>query len=318
MGQIKNNVVKRLGNEILTQKNNKIVEYIRNILSGPILWIIPNLILLVAIFIIPTISIIRFSFTLAKVIGNNYEFTLASYINMFKNPNFFNILILTVLFVFFSVLFQTLFGFLIALAIDTGEKLKLFGTVFVRVAVLVSWSIPGSIIGIIWKMLLDESPSATLQIFFSSIGIGPVAFLSTPTIAFICIVIANVWRGAAQSMILCYAGLKTVPEDLLEASQVDGANSWQRLMLIIIPYLKPVIFMNIILNVIATFNTFDMIISLTGGGPGRSTEVLALSAYKEVFKMFNLGAGSAIAVALLVINSFMAIIYFKMKKGVEN
>lgn len=308
----------QIDNKIKNQLNNKIVQFWLNIIRGPSFWIIPNLIFLVVVFIIPTISIIRFSFTLAKVMGSNYSFTLASYANMFNNPEFLSILILTVIFVLFSVFFQTVFGFLIALTIDTAEKLNMIGTIFVRVAVLISWSIPGSIIGIIWRMLLDESPSGTLQLFFSSMGIGPIAFLSSPTIAFICIVIANVWRGSAQSMILCYAGLKTVPEEMIEASQVDGANSWQRLMLIVLPYLKPVIFMNIILNVIATFNTFDMIISLTGGGPGRSTEVLALSAYKEVFKMFNLGNGSAIAVTLLLINSLMAIIYFNMKKREEN
>lgn len=75
--------------------------------------------------------------------------------------------------------------------------------------------------------------------------------------------------------------------------------------------------MNVILNVIATFNTFDMVMSLTGGGPGRSTEVLALSAYKEVFKMFNLNTGSAIAVSLLIINSLMAIGYFYLKSREE-
>lgn len=291
--------------------------FIQTIRKGPWLWIAPNLIVLVAIFIIPTLSIVRYSFTDAQIIGNDYIYTLKSYAKVYSNSEFFNIILTTIIFVIFSVLLQTLLGVLSALAIDTGEKLKLVGTVFVRVTMLLSWSIPGSIIGIIWKILLDESPSGMLQTLFAQFGKGPVPFLSNATLAFICIIVANVWRGTAQSMILSYAGLKTIPEDIMEAASVDGANAWQRLIHVTLPSIRSVLYINITLNVIATFNTFDMIMSLTGGGPGRSTEVLALSSYKEVFKMFNLGTGSVIAVTLLVINSVTAIIYFYLKAREE-
>lgn len=281
------------------------------------LWLAPNFLILIAIFIIPTFSIIRYSFTDATLTAKEFSYTLEPYIQLFTSKDFYNILWLTVLFVFFSVLFQTLTGLATALAMEAGEKRKMFGTVFVRVCMLLSWSIPGSIIGVIWKLLLDESPSGILQVGLTKLGLPMIPFLSNATIAFVCIIVANVWRGSAQSMILCYSGLKTVSTDILEAASVDGANAWQTLIHVTLPSIREVLYMNVILNVIATFNTFDMVMSLTGGGPGRSTEVLALSAYKEVFKMFNLNTGSAIAVSLLIINSLMAIGYFYLKSREE-
>ena len=118
-------------------------------------------------------------------------------------------------------------------------------------------------------------------------------------------------------MILTYAGLKTIPSDQIEAGNIDGANGWQRLVHIIVPAIMTVIGTNIILNTINTFNTFDMIVSLTGGGPGRATEVLALTSYTTIFSGRMLGRGSAYAVILLGINSLMAIGYFAVLKHRE-
>ena len=121
-------------------------------------------------------------------------------------------------------------------------------------------------------------------------------------------------------MILSYAGLKTISHELLEAGQIDGANAWQRLLKIIIPSLFPVISTNVILNTILTFNTFDMVMSLSGGGPGRATEVLAMTSYYSIFRLHSLGRGSAYAVILLFINACMAAVYFYIlrRRGEDN
>lgn len=120
-------------------------------------------------------------------------------------------------------------------------------------------------------------------------------------------------------MILSYSGLKTISKDILEAAAIDGASAWQRLIHVIIPSVASVISINVVLNTISTFNTFDMIMSLTSGGPGQATEVLAMSAYNNIFKTYNLGKGSAYATILLVINGLMAVVYFiYLKKRGEN
>ena len=115
-----------------------------------------------------------------------------------------------------------------------------------------------------------------------------MAWLSDPNLALMSIVIANVWRGTAFSMILQYAGLQSIPDELYEAAEVDGAGALQSFWYITIPQLRPILMINIILITISTLNTFDMILPLTGGGPGQATEVLALHTYNVIFREYSL------------------------------
>lgn len=283
----------------------------------PVPWLAPLVIILLTLFIYPMFDILRLSFTNARIGVADYNYTFNSFLNLFQDPGFYGMLRVTAFFVIFSVVFQMVLGFIIALSVDKGENMNLHGTVFVRTVALISMVIPGVIIGIIWRMMYDESPTGILNYFLTSVGVGHVRFLTDPFIAIVSATVANVWRGTAQSMILLYSGLKTIPGETLEAARVDGAGAAGRLFKIIIPSVMPVMLINLILNTIYTFNTFDMVMTLTGGGPGRSTEVLALSAYTQIFQLLDLGRGSAIAVLLLLINSVMAAVYFYIMKKSE-
>ncbi|EMS71855.1 carbohydrate ABC transporter permease [Ruminiclostridium cellobioparum] len=283
----------------------------------PIPWLAPLVIILLTLFIYPMFDILRLSFTNARIGETEYNYTFNSFLNLFQDSGFYAMLKVTAFFVFFSVVFQMVLGFIIALSVDKGESMNLRGTVFVRTVALISMVIPGVIIGIIWRMMYDESPTGILNYFLTLIGVGHVRFLTDPFIAVVSATVANVWRGTAQSMILLYSGLKTVPGETLEAARVDGASAAGRLFKIIIPSVMPVMLINLILNTIYTFNTFDMVMTLTGGGPGRSTEVLALSAYTQIFQLLDLGRGSSVAVLLLLINSIMAAVYFYIMKKSE-
>lgn len=287
---------------------------LRGISRGPAPWLAPLAVILLLLFVYPTFEVLRYSFTDASILRNTYNYTFKTYRNILTNPQTYEVLKITFIFVIFSVLMQTVLGLITALAIDKGEALRLKGTVFIRVAVLLSWAIPGVIVGVVWSFLYNESATGILTAILKNIGVQGVAFLTKPFNALVCVIIANIWRGTAQSMILSYAGLKTIPGEMLEAGQIDGANAWQRLLRIILPSLFPVISTNVILNTIMTFNTFDMVMSLTGGGPGRSTEVLAMTSYYSIFRTHQLGRGSAYAVLLLLINSLIAVLYFYILK----
>lgn len=282
----------------------------RKLLQGPFLWIAPLVLVLLITFVYPAFEVIRYSFTDASLTGKEYSYTFSSYMDIFRDKQVYQTLWTTFVFVFFSVVGQTVLGLAIALAIVKGEELKLRGTVFVRVVTLLAWAIPGVIIGVIWKIFLNESESGILTSMLHSVGIENVTFLTAASSALVCTIIANIWRGTAQSMILSYSGLKTISKDILEAADIDGASSWQRLIHVTIPSIMSVISINVILNIIMTFNTFDMVMSLTSGGPGNSTEVLALTAYNQIFVHMNLGSGSAYATILLLINGLMAAFYF--------
>ena len=281
---------------------------VRVFFGSPLPWLLPLAAILGATFIYPIFEIARLSFTDASLVGGEYSYTLESYLSLFRSPYFANMLKVTVVFVSFSVVFQMLFGLLIALAVDRGARMGLKTSIVTRTAVLSAWAIPGVIIGIIWSILYEQSAAGILNYVLGSIGLS-VPFLSDPQVALASVTVANIWRGTAFSMILLYAGLQTLPEDVMEAARVDGANAWQRLTRVVLPLLAPILLINLIVVSIETFNTFDMVLALTGGGPGRSTEVVALSIYNQIFQQFDLGQGAATAVLLLTINLLMTFVY---------
>ena len=157
-------------------------------------------------------------------------------------------------------------------------------------AVVSAWVIPGVLAGVIWKILLIENRSGIVNYYLAQVGLGPLPLISSPMLALVSVVVANVWRGCAFSMILLYAGLQRVPRELHEAADLEGVSAWQRLRWLLIPQLAPVIALNLVLITIASFNTFDLIIPLTAGGPARRTEVISLFMYRLGF--FDLAGGA--------------------------
>ncbi len=270
-------------------------------------------VLLLAVFVYPMVEIVRLSFTEAGLIEPVQDYTLGSYADVLGSAGFARTLRVTFLFVVASIVFQILLGLAIALLIDEASRRGLRGTVVTRTAVLTAWAIPGVVIGIIWSLLYQETTSGILNYGLSLIGLsGQVPFLSDPTSALVSVIVANVWRGTAFSMILCYAGLQTVSRDILEAARVDGASYWRTLRSIVLPLLLPILTINVIIVTVETFNTFDMVLALTGGGPGTATEVLALRVYSEIFEQLNLGRGAALGAVLMSINVVMIAVYLRV------
>jgi multiple sugar transport system permease protein len=282
-----------------------------SIRDSPALWLLPLAVVLSVTFLFPIFEIARLSFTDASLLDDDYSYTLESYLDLFRSPYFANMLWVTAIFVFASVFLQMLLGFLIALLVDQGAKRGMRTSIVTRTAVLSAWAIPGVIIGIIWSILYEQSAAGILNYLLSFVGFGEVPFLSNPQVALASVTLANVWRGTAFSMILLYAGLQTLPDDVMEAARVDGANAWQRLTRVMLPLLAPMLFINLVIVSIETFNTFDMVLALTGGGPGRSTEIAALSVYNQIFEQFNLGQGAATAVLLVAVNLIMTFVYVR-------
>lgn len=252
------------------------------------------------------------SFTDMSLLEDSYSYVgLAQYFDVLTAPGFWTMARVTLIFVAASVVAQLVLGMILALAINYGVKEHIYGSVSTRIAVLSAWVIPGIVIGIIWQLMMIETPYGVLNFFLTQLGFDVVAWLSDPQMALLSVIIANTWRGTAFSMIMLYAGLQQVPQHLYAAAKIDGASTLQRFRHVTLPQIKPVVFINLVLITIYTLNTFDMIISLTGGGPGRATQVLALFMYFKGFEAFNLGEASAIAVLMLLVNVVMTIIYMR-------
>lgn len=292
----------------------------RGAVSGaPWLWLLPLGTVLLLVLVYPVIEIVRLSFTDASLVsGEPHSVTAGTYASLLKGTDFRHTLEITFLFVLASVVFQLLLGLAIALLIHGAEKRGLRGVVATRAVVLTAWAIPGVIIGVIWSLLYQETDSGVLNHGLSLLGFsGSTPFLSDPDNALASVIVANIWRGTALSMILCYAGIKTVPDHVHEAARIDGASPLQKLFRVTLPMMLPILTMNLVLATVETFNSFDMVLSLTGGGPGTATQVLALDVYDQIFRQLNLGRGAAMAVVLMVVNIAVIGLYVRLAERQE-
>ncbi|HBF31427.1 sugar ABC transporter permease [Rhizobium sp.] len=269
----------------------------------------PLILVLGVFYLYPVLDVLRLAFTKATLLGNEGGYTLSTLVNTLTRAELPQVLWATFTFTAGSVLAQQFLGLAVALVVVRAENRRLFGATILRTTALIAWVVPGIAGGIIWKMLFNEAPFGGLNSLLRLMGTGPVQWLSDPNLVMWSVVLSNVWRGTAFSMVVMYAAIKAIDPVLYEAAAVDGARAHQRLRYVTLPQLKSAILVNLILVSIQTLNTFDAIISLTGGGPGRTTEVLSLYTFNVVFRNYDLAAGAALSILMLLISLTLALIY---------
>ena len=280
-------------------------------------WLAPLIAIATVFFLWPMINVIRLAFTDTTLLRSGYAYTLQTFSQTLTDPALPGVLVVTAVFVAASVAGQLGLGLLIALVMQRAVARKLHGAVLVRSVVLSAWVMPGVLIGVIWQIVLNEGPFGLVNSVLGAVGVAPVSWLSDTKLAVLSIVVANIWRGTAFTMLLLYAALYTVNRELVDAAQVDGAGRLRALWHITLPQIRPVLLVNVILITIATLNTFDMILPLTGGGPATATEVLALHTYNTVFVNFNLAGGCVFALLLLAAALILTTLYRRLLREEE-
>ena len=283
--------------------------FMRSFAGAPLPWMLPAIVVIGIFYLYPVLDVFRLSFTNATLIGDNQQYTFSSIYNALTSPQLPDILWATLIFVGGSVVGQQILGLAVAVVVVRGEKRGLFGTTILRTTALVAWVVPGIAGGIIWQMLFSEAPYGALNSILRLMHMPTVAWLSDPSIAPWSALISNIWRGTAFSMVVMYAALKAIDPSLYEAAEVDGATSSQQFAFVTLPQLRAAILVNMILITIMTLNTFDAIITLTGGGPGRATEVISLYVFNIVFRNYDLSGGSVLSVLMLLISLGLAFVY---------
>jgi multiple sugar transport system permease protein len=286
-----------------------------NLDEHPFWWLFPVAFLLTIFYLYPALEVLRLSFTDATLMASTNEYTFDSYRSVFADPALPQILLATFIFVTGSVVGQTTLGLFIALTLQAGFQRHLIGVKAVQVAVLSTWVIPDVASAITWQLLYSEANFGFFNAMLKLFSLPSVAWLSNPNVAIWSATLANVWHGTALSMILIYAGLQTISPTLYEAAAVDGATAFQAFRHVTLPRLRPVLLINIVIVSIFSLNTLDLVMPLTGGGPGRSTEVLALATYSTVFNSFNLAQGSVLAVLMLLVNLAVTLVCWPAWRG---
>jgi multiple sugar transport system permease protein len=230
---------------------------------------------------------------------------LENYRNALDDPNFWNSLRVTLVYVLGSAIVgQAVLGFALAWTFRNWHS---WVRRAIELLVVVAWIVPGSVVAFLWIAFLDGE-SGTLNALLSPLGLdGTEWLLDRPLLS---IIVYNTWRGTAFSMLLFSAALNSLPPSYLETSQLAGASTFQQLTGIVLPSIKGYIVTNVLLITLWTFNDFGPYL-ITGGGPGNRTEVLPVYIYNEAIQFSAIGYGAAISAIMLAINLLIAVAYLR-------
>lgn len=242
--------------------------------------------------------------------GSQVFVGLNNYVELFSSGN--SILLKsignTLIFTVASIFFQFIIGFGLALLFNK----KFPGCSFFRGMTMISWLLPVTVAGLLFKFMFQLKGGIINQ-FLTSIGIleKPIEWLLNGNTAMVSIIVANIWIGIPFNMMLILTGLTTIPEEIYESAGLDGANKIQRLFRITIPMIKPAIMSVLTLGFVYTFKVFDLVWVMTKGGPVNATELVSTYAYRLSFEEFQFSKGAAAANILFLILLFVGFFYIK-------
>ena len=281
--------------------------------ASPYLFILPFVIFCLVLLLYPVVYSLALSFREATVetfVSGEMPFNgLTQYQAALADPIFWRALTNTLLFAFFSILFQFTIGFLLALLFQADFPWKNF----CLAALLVPWVSPILTAANIFKGLFNEV--GPINRLAQAIGLGPFPWLADPSFALPATIVANIWIGFPFNFILLYAGMRSIPEDVYEAAKIDGASFWQRVGFITLPMLKPVTVAVLMLGTIYTVKVFDIVWIMTGGGPANGTHLMSTYAYQVGFSLLNFGEAAAIATLLVVLVLLLNLVQFLLQRG---
>lgn len=283
------------------------MEKIRKNKLAIILFMLPAVLLFAGIIIIPIIMSFIYSFQNWNGITSPEFVGFDNYIELFtsKSAGFPKTIMNAMLLAVLSVFIQLPVSLALALKISRGIKGERFFMTVFFVPVLISTVV----IGQLWLKIYNPR-YGILNVALKSIGLDSLitTWLGDPKTALLAVFIPNLWQYVGYHMLLMYAGIKSVSPDVIEAAKIDGASNWQIDTKIVIPLLKPVIKICVIFAVTGSLKAFDLIYVLTGGGPDHASEVPSTLMVTMIFGEGRYGFGSAIAVFIIFLCFFFAIL----------
>ncbi|MDR2629822.1 MAG: sugar ABC transporter permease [Spirochaetaceae bacterium] len=258
-------------------------------------FIFPSFLLLLIFSLVPAVMNVFFSFTKFNVVQPPQIIGFANYGRLFKDPYIAATLRNTLVYMLLTVPFQTAISLILAAFLAEGFKNK-FGE-FIRGALFIPVIASNVLVGTLWAIMFQHQGmiNGILRLF----SINPVNWLGDKNIAIISVSIVSVWKDIGYYLVIYYAGIMDIPTTYYEAARVDGAGILQRFWYITLPCLKPVTYLILTMGIIWSFQVFDIIYTMTGGGPGVSTLTLVYTVYTSAFKEFNMGYAACIALLLL-------------------
>lgn len=269
-----------------------------------IMLIIPVVIVIFGIIGIPLVQAVYLSFT-DKVVGKSPKFIgIGNYISIWKDPDYWRVLLNTVIYTVGNVWFKLVFGMILALVLNQNFP----GRTLARTVLLLPWALPGMVAAMNWRWMYDSTYGILNSMLLSS-GLRelPIQWLSSPDIALISVMIVNIWRGVPFFLFSLLGGLQTIDGQMYEAAMIDGAGPVRQFFSITVPSINTIIKIAVILSTIWTFNDFENIYLVTGGGPLRASSVISTFTYDVSFIQNELGRSLAVATSIIPILALVLI-----------
>ena len=275
---------------------------------------LPGLATLLIIIVFPIIFTIITSFYDYTLLNPQHDsfVGLDNYQEVIEEDYIGDSVLITSQFVLSTVLIEFFIGFIIALSLN---KVKRFKTVY-YVILLAPLMINPVVVGLIWRMIL-HTELGIFNYLLKLLDINRVNWLGDNDTAFWTIVFVDIWHQVSFMTILLLAGLSALPREPYEAARMDGASSLRCLISITIPLMRPVITVAILLRLIFSIKTFDIIYIMTKGGPGISTDLISYFIYRSAFFGLDIGRASALSVGLLIIVLFLTFFLYKYMRSLN-
>jgi multiple sugar transport system permease protein len=270
-------------------------------------FLLPTIIFLIITAFLPIIYSFGLSFFKLKINMPNAKplfLGLDNYLMLLHDRIFLRSSLNTIIFAISSVLLEIVIGIIIAMMIS-GESKK---ERMIRSLLMVPMIMAPVAAGTMWRMMLDSS-TGVINYLTVLMGLPKVGWLGHPILAFVSIVIVNVWQVVPWTTIIIVSGLKSISQDSIHAALVDGASSWYIFWKIVLPYIKPVLIIAILIRFIDAFKVFDTVYVMTGGGPGMATEMLPNFLYTQGLKYFDAGYAAALAITFIIVMSLVSSIF---------
>ena len=283
------------------------------------LFIGPTMLILLAINIFPLLWTIKLSFTNFRANRPNAEVSnlgIDNYVAVLTDPDIWLAMQNTAHFLFWTITLQVLIGFALAYLIDR----KFRGHGFWTTVILVPMMLSPAVVGNFWAFLYQPQVGLFNHVaaLVSGISASSFSMLGSVNLAPWAIVIVDTWMWTPYVMLICLAGLRSIPDYIYEAAEVDRASNWRQFWSITLPMVMPFIMLAVLFRGIENFKMFDMVNLLTSGGPGSATELASITLKREAFEKWRTGYSSAFAVVLFVAVFGMANVYVKALNHVKN
>jgi multiple sugar transport system permease protein/raffinose/stachyose/melibiose transport system permease protein len=275
----------------------------------------PLLIYLIVV-IIPLFTSFYYSFTDWNGFNPNFDWVgMKNFLKITTDPNFSNAIKNTAIWMVAAVVIPSGFGLAIALVLHG----RIWGANFFKSMFYLPICLSLAVVGQVWIWIFHPD-WGLLNITLRSLHFSSLtdAWLADPKAALIAVIIAWSWQQVGLAMVIFLAGLTSVPSELTEAAEIDGANYWQSLRHVVIPLLSPATVVVIALAIINSLKSFDVVYIMTQGGPFHSSDTLAMMMYNESFKKYYIGYGSAISVVLFIIAMIVIALYFRQVRSLEH